>query len=97
MGNAMTRPFTTEGLGIVPGGDGDVDDVVRREAWEQAHPGGTIAREMPDGLGYTARWPDGSLAASAYASLGVLMTKLDQAEARSRCPVHGTTEGGESS
>lgn len=85
----MTRPFTTAGLGVVPGGDGDVDDVVRRQAWEQAHPGGTIGKNVPGQPGYIARWPDGSVAASAYASLGTLMTRLDQAEDAGRCPVHG--------
>ena len=86
----MTRPFTTAGLGAIPGADGDVDDVIRRQAWEQAHPGATISREGPAGPGYTARWPDGTEAATAYAGLGVLMTRLDQAENQGRCPVHGT-------
>lgn len=85
----MTGTFTTAGLGLVPGGDGDVDYVVRKEAWERAHPGGTIAREVPGQPGLAARWPDRSLAASAYASLGSLIAKLDRAEEEGRCPVHG--------
>jgi hypothetical protein len=85
----VTTPFTTEGLGLITGGDGDVDDVVRNLAWEAAHPGGTAGREQATQLGYTARWPDQSVAATAYASLGVLMGRLDQAEAEGRCPVHG--------
>ena len=84
----MTGLFTTAGLGAIPGASGDVDDVVRRQAWEEAHPGGTIARERPDQLGYVARWPGGAVAATAYASLGVLMGRLDQTETEGRCPVH---------
>jgi len=85
----VTSTFTTDGLGLIPGADGDVDYVIRREAWEQAHPGGTIGKESPDGPGYIACWPDGAAAARSYASLGSLMTKLDRAEAEGRCPVHG--------
>lgn len=85
----MTGPFTTAGLGIVPDAGGDVDQVVRREAWERSHPGGTIGHEVPGEPGYTARWPDGAVAATAFASLAALMVKLDQAEAEGRCPVHG--------
>lgn len=88
-GSAVTGTFTTDGLGVVPGGDGDVDYVIRREAWEQAHPGGTIGRESPDGPGYIACWPDGAAAARSYASLGSLIAKLDRAEDEGRCPVHG--------
>ena len=86
----MTGLFTTASLGVIPDAGGDVDAVLRRQAWEEAHPGGTIARERPDQLVYTARWPDGSVAATAYASLSVLMGRLDQAEDECRCPVHGT-------
>ena len=80
--------FTTGGLGVVPGGGGYADNVVRKQAWEHAHPGGTIGREHPGQPGYTARWPDGTVAASAYASLGSLMARLDRAETEGRCPVH---------
>ena len=84
----MITVITTAGFGVVPGADGEVEDVVRRLAWEKAHPGGTIGREKEDQLGYTARWPGGEVAAAAYASLGVLMGRLDQAEPQGRCPVH---------
>jgi hypothetical protein len=80
--------FTTAGLGVIPGTDGDVDDVVRREAWEQAHPGAKAAREPGNHLTYVARWADGSLAASAYGRLGALMDKLDRIEDEGTCPVH---------
>lgn len=86
----MRTPFTTEGLGVISGGDGDVDNVIRMQAWERAHPGRTISREDAGQPGYTARWPDGTLAATTYASLGVLMGRLDQAEAEGCCPVHRT-------
>lgn len=90
-GSTTAGTFTTDGLGVVPDGDGDVDHVVRKEAWERAHPGGTIGREFPDQLSYTARWPDGTVAARAYASLGSLIVKLDRAEEQGRCPVHRET------
>jgi hypothetical protein len=80
--------FTTAGLGIIPGTDGDVDDVVRQLAWEEAH-GGKIGLDDPRVLVYAARYADGSLAASAYGSLGELMNALDHLEADGRCPVHG--------
>ncbi len=81
--------FSTAGLGVIPGAGGDVDDMVRKLAWEREHDGGTIGREASDQLGYTARWPDGGVAATAYASLGILMGKLDRIEDEGRCPVHG--------
>lgn len=90
MVRAVTRAFTTAGLGVIPGTGGDVDDVVRRNAWLREHDGGTIAREKPDQLSYTARWPDGTVAATAYASLGHLMANLDRIELHGRCPAHGT-------
>lgn len=80
--------FTTAGLGVIPGTDGDVDDVVRRLAWEQAH-GGMIKLDDPRVLVYTARWRDGTVAGSAPGPLGHLMAGLDQVEAEGRCPVHG--------
>jgi hypothetical protein len=80
--------FTTAGLGIIPGTDGDVDDVVRQLAWEGAHCG-KIGLDDPGVLVYAARWADGSLAESAYGNLGDLMGKLDRIEADGRCPVHG--------
>ena len=51
-------PFTTEGLGVISGADSDVDNVIRMQAWERAHPGGTISREDagPPPGGRTARW-----------------------------------------
>lgn len=84
----MSTQFTTAGLGVIPGAGGDVDDVVRKLAWEQAHPGGKIGPQDPGGPVCAAWWPDGSLADTAYASLGALMDKLDHAEADGRCPVH---------
>ncbi len=84
----MTEPFTTAGLGVIPGTEGDVDNVVRAEAWKQAH-GGTIGAEQADRFTYTARWADSSVAATARDDLGALMRELDQAEADGRCPVHG--------
>jgi hypothetical protein len=87
----MTPSFTTAGLGIVPGGDGDVDYVVPRQAWLNAHEGGTIAREDSSCPGWTARWPDGTVAATAFAGLGHLMAGLNRAEDARRCPVHGSS------
>lgn len=80
--------FTTAGLGIIPGTDGDVDAVVRSQAWQEAHPGGTAGQNEPSQLGYTAQWADGEVAATAYGSLGALMDRLDQVEADGSCPVH---------
>jgi hypothetical protein len=80
--------FTTAGLGVIPGTAGDVDDVVRQLAWEEAH-GGRIGLDDPRVLVYTARWADGSVAATACGPLGDLMGQLDQIEADGRCPVHG--------
>jgi hypothetical protein len=79
--------FSTAGLGVIPGTAGDVDDVVRQLAWEQAH-GGKIGLDNPHVLIYTARRADGSVAGSAYGSLGDLMGQLDLMEAEGRCPVH---------
>jgi hypothetical protein len=84
----VSAPFTTAGLGVIPGTGGDVDAVVRSQAWEEAHPGGTAGRDEHGQLGYTARWPGGQVAATAYGSLGALMDRLDQAEGEGRCPVH---------
>jgi hypothetical protein len=81
--------FTTAGLGVIPGTGGDVDDVVRKLAWEQAH-GGAITLADPLVFLYEARWADGSAAGSARGRLGDLMAALDQVEAGGRCPVHGT-------
>jgi hypothetical protein len=84
----VTAQFTTAGLGVIPCTGGDVDDMVRREAWLKAHKGGRIGREASDQLVYTARWPDGTVAATAYADLGLLMNKLDRIEDNGGCPVH---------
>jgi hypothetical protein len=86
----MSR-FTTAGLGVIPGTAGDVDDVVRQLAWEQAH-GGMIKMGDPKVFLYTARWADGSVAGSARRPLGDLMGELDQVEAGGRCPVHGEAD-----
>jgi hypothetical protein len=86
----VTAQFTTAGLGVIPGTDGDVDHVIRRQAWEREHEGGSVSREESAQLVYAARWPDGSLAATAYGKLGDLMDKLDLAEEEHRCPVHGS-------
>lgn len=80
--------FTTAGLGVIPGTGGDVDDVVRKLAWQKAHPGATAGCDAAGLLSYTACWAGGKVAATAYGSLGALMGKLDQAEAEGRCPVH---------
>jgi hypothetical protein len=85
----VSGAFTTAGLGVIPGTAGDVDNVVRQLAWEREHEGGKIRLDDPRVLVYTARWPDGSPAASAYGSLGDLMGELDLVEAEGRCPVHG--------
>jgi hypothetical protein len=83
--------FTTAGLGVIADSGGDVDNVVRQHAWLKAHPGGTTAAEQQHDrlriVVYTARWADGSLAASSPQSLGALMNALDAAEAAGRCPV----------
>jgi len=78
--------FTTAGLGVIPGTAGDVDEVVRKLAWEQAH-GGKIGLDNPRVLVYTARYADGSVAGRAHGALGDLMGQLDQLEADGRCPV----------
>jgi hypothetical protein len=80
----------TAGISIVPGSGAAPDPVARKQAWEEAHPGGTIGRNHPGQLGYTACWPGGSVAATSYASLSVLMYRLDMAEADGKCPVHGS-------
>jgi len=85
--------FSTAGLGVIRGTGGDVDQVVRKTAWEKAHEGGVIGQD-PGSLVYAARHADGSLAASAYGDLGALMGKLDQVEAEGRCPVHPPPPGG---
>jgi hypothetical protein len=85
----VTARFATAGLGVVPRSGGDVDDMVGREAWLKAHKGGTVGREASDQLRYTARWPGGAVAATAYADLGLVMNKLDRIEDESGCPVHG--------
>jgi hypothetical protein len=85
----VTAQFTTAGLGVIPRSGGDVDHVVRREAWLEAHEGGTVGREASGQLRYTARWPDRTVAATAYADLGLVMDKLDRIEDEGRCPVHG--------
>jgi hypothetical protein len=85
----MSGKFTTAGLGLIPGTGGDRDNVVRRQAWEDAHPGAQAGQENPGQLVYAARWADGSLAASTYGSLGALMDLLDKIEDDSGCPVHG--------
>jgi hypothetical protein len=84
-----TGTFTTRGLGVIPGTGGDVDDVVRREAWEQAHPGAKAGRRAGNHFTFEALWADGSFAASAYGGLGALMNKLDRIEDAGTCPVHG--------
>jgi hypothetical protein len=84
----MTDPFTTAGLGVIPGTGGNVDAVVRSQAWQEAHPGGTAAQDEPNRLCYAARWAGGEVAATAYGSLGALMDQLDQVEADGGCPVH---------
>jgi hypothetical protein len=76
----------------MPGTNGDVDHVVRRQAWEQAHPDCTAGIGDRARFIYTARWADGSLAATANGSLGLLMNELDRIEADGRCPVHGPRE-----
>jgi hypothetical protein len=81
--------FTTDGLGVIPRTGGDVDNVVRKLAWEDAHPGGAIILDDPRIFLYAARWPDGTRGASAVGRLGDLMGKLDRIEAGGRCPVHG--------
>lgn len=79
--------FSTAGLGVIRGTGGDVDQVVRKTAWEKAHEGGVIGQD-PGSLVYAARHADGSLAASASGGLGALMDRLDRLEADGRCPVH---------
>lgn len=89
----MNAPFTTAHLGVIPGCGGDVDQVVRKLAWEREHEGGKVGPDETAGCPvYEARWADGSLAASAYGSLGALMGQLDRLEDRGACPVHFPAE-----
>jgi hypothetical protein len=88
----VTASFTTAHLGVIPGCGGDVDQVVRKLAWEHEHEGGKIGPEDSACLVYEARHADGSLAASAYGSLGALMGQLDRLEDRGACPVHSPAE-----
>jgi hypothetical protein len=84
----VSAPFTTAGLGVIPHTKGDAGNVVRRQAWEDAHTGGAITHEGPGQLGYTACWPGGEIAAAGYSRLGALMDELDRAEASGLCPLH---------
>lgn len=92
----MIRPvtgdplFSTAGIGLIPGTDGDVDQVVRKEAWEKAH-GGEIRLNDHAWTPLLDGWPfpfaEGT--GPSFLRLEGALARLDEAERQGRCPVHG--------
>ena len=70
-----------------PGSDEYNAPVIRKTEWLKTHPGGTIGRPNPRELGMAAT-VDGTVIATAYADLSLLMNRVDQAEAKGLCPLH---------